>query len=1073
MKRRFGLTVMVLLAAMLALVGALRDTGTTRAGVPLPVKPVFPGNQSGGYNSTALGVPGWSFGETSNAHGSRSGMGTNWGFGSRGNPDISITNGDPLGSFTSYNDVFCDATDDAQGDGTDLFADSDGGTPASPIPCNGMDWMVPLTNGFGVTARFQTLMDFVWLNAVLPVPIPVVPVNILTLATPWAPHTGPSQIWVSGAPAMPSILCTQNAGGSWANSRSETNGNLTSPLPMTSTAPLRGDSGSPCTAGNCADFDLLGFWGAPSIATSSPASIAVTSRILNSGPAADGDFKEVWEVEAPTGVSASWDTTLSKQTNPGGASGTWSSVSAPSATVSGTMLSFHEAAMPKGQTNSYGGTLDLTCTGAGDYIVAIKAYAYPEGGDADNDLINNVAVSAVRIECPKATPEIDVQAMGIASALWSISGTSEDLNPTINQADLVPPGDHVQLLVGDSATLRYGAIVRNQSTVDDIDGKALISAAANDPDNDNDYELGLSWSTSVTGSFGSEPPAASLPSISASCVSMGGQACAGLDVSLTEPAGHMIDIVASLTVTCNEAGKFVMPVKIVNQAVDYGDPSPINNTFFEPAVVYCWASAGDRTAAIDGIDDSTGIYPSWSTSDVSGGNVDSRKPISPTNKPSTAMPQDIGYADRYIANPSCYFFSAAGSPDGGDGWVTPAESMATAPAGIDDDGDCLADAAAAQPGNAVDPNDASGGADCPAVIYNEGAGSFPQIQYTVNADEDCDGLLDGMEMAFGSNPRIADTDGDGLTDYYEMFQFTSPVNTDTDGDGYLDLPPSTYQNSSTAYDNCPGVYNPDQTNTDGLKRDNGDKIPGSFASNPNQDKLGDACDTDDDNDSLLDTAEELCLSTYGNPCDPLDPNTDGYTEVSGAYDRTIDGMEVLSGKDPTDPTSKVGLPPATLFTYLKACHLDLPGNTAFQAYNSNLWVENDPDGDGIDCPTDPDADNGVGDLAVAPLELSDNIEALGYGTAIARKDTDGDGCEDWIEAMDINGDRKVTVGDQTALAKRGVQLAGFEADVTSDAIYDVNKDGKISVGDQTLMAKNTCILKPSGIGCPGPCPSEN
>ena len=175
--------------------------------------------------------------------------------------------------------------------------------------------------------------------------------------------------------------------------------------------------------------------------------------------------------------------------------------------------------------------------------------------------------------------------------------------------------------------------------------------------------------------------------------------------------------------------------------------------------------------------------------------------------------------------------------------------------------------------------------------------------------------------------------------------------------------------------------------------------------------------------------------------------------------------------------SKCGAPSADLVTYLKGCHFDLPGNPDFKAYNNDVWLENDPDGDGIACVTgttivDPDNDNGNGTLAAAPLELSDSIELQGYGTAIGRKDTDGDGCSDWIEVMDVNGDRKVSVSDQTALAKRGALLPGFEADVVSDAIYDVNKDGKISVGDQTLMAKNVCGMKPGDIGCPT-CPAEN
>ena len=105
--------------------------------------------------------------------------------------------------------------------------------------------------------------------------------------------------------------------------------------------------------------------------------------------------------------------------------------------------------------------------------------------------------------------------------------------------------------------------------------------------------------------------------------------------------------------------------------------------------------------------------------------MDARKPISPTNRPSTALGYDTGWADRYIANPSCYYYSAAGSPDGGDGWVTPLESRATAPAGIDDDGDCLADASVAQPGNAVDPIDADTTTMCPALVYNDGKAPMP------------------------------------------------------------------------------------------------------------------------------------------------------------------------------------------------------------------------------------------------------------------------------------------------------------------------------------------------------------
>ena len=51
MKRKFGLAVIVLLAATLALVGAFREVNTTKAGAPLPLKPVFPGTATGGMQN--------------------------------------------------------------------------------------------------------------------------------------------------------------------------------------------------------------------------------------------------------------------------------------------------------------------------------------------------------------------------------------------------------------------------------------------------------------------------------------------------------------------------------------------------------------------------------------------------------------------------------------------------------------------------------------------------------------------------------------------------------------------------------------------------------------------------------------------------------------------------------------------------------------------------------------------------------------------------------------------------------------------------------------------------------------
>ena len=226
-----------------------------------------------------------------------------------------------------------------------------------------------------------------------------------------------------------------------------------------------------------------------------------------------------------------------------------------------------------------------------------------------------------------------------------------------------------------------------------------------------------------------------------------------------------------------------------------------------------------------------------------------------------------------------------------------------------------------------------------------------------------------------------------------------------------------------AVDNCPTVANPDQLNSDGGKRPAGPQIPSGWASNPARDSLGDACDSDDDNDAIADASENELSCPYR-----LNADSDA--------DRIVDGYEVSHSTNACDA-----------------------GNPATPACSGVPFVDGDGDG------------------------LSDCIEHAGYNTCASTNDTtpgwsacatpmdsDGDGCADVLEVMDVNGDRKVSVGDQTLLAKRG---AGLFPPSSSDSVFDVNKDGKISVGDQTLMAKNTCFLKPSLPGCQAAsCPAE-
>jgi hypothetical protein len=260
-------------------------------------------------------------------------------------------------------------------------------------------------------------------------------------------------------------------------------------------------------------------------------------------------------------------------------------------------------------------------------------------------------------------------------------------------------------------------------------------------------------------------------------------------------------------------------------------------------------------------------------------------------------------------------------------------------------------------------------------------------------------------------------------------------------------------------DNCPSVPNPDQVNTDGHPRNAGPNMPGStIASNPNADKKGDACDLDNDNDNALDIYE---LEKGTNP---FDIDSDG--------DTVQDGTELRI--QIADPMSANALNP-NIFptwsileqTYYRGCHINVPTSGPF---GKTGGVENDPDGDGINCPTDIDSDNGTGTGAAAKAEVIDSVEAFGYNTLIANKDTDGDGCDDWVEIHDINGDRTADSGDQLALNRRVARK--IAANPITDRVFDTNKDTYIDSGDQLSLNLNTCTLKRNTGGCPM-CPPEN
>ena len=508
----------------------------------------------------------------------------------------------------------------------------------------------------------------------------------------------------------------------------------------------------------------------------------------------------------------------------------------------------------------------------------------------------------------------------------------------------------------------------------------------------------------------------------------------------------------------------------------YNNPPLANATAGGPA--------GEGGVALD---NNSGLYARWTILQSQGSSSlarvgDLRK--SYTGSPS--IPSDIGYVERII-DLQCFWIDddgCAACDANTDTIISETESWndpdftAAGIGGIDvadTDRDCLIQADKAQPGQPQDSDDEPNpDPKCPVLQYSENP---KVVQYNTSADSDCDGLVDGIEVAYGTNPNNVDTDGDDAPDFVEMFLFTDPTVQDTDGDGYLDKPAGVYLNDGTGLDmagvaipadtdvdNCPtvknGVSEDNQLNTDGAYRPNGIKLDGLWASNPNQDKLGDACDDDDDNDGATDAYENSVIGGKATSL-PLVADTDG--------DRVIDGVEWrVAGGDPNDalvwPAWSVGEQ-----VYFRGCHINVPAQGSFPP--AKLWddeydtlvapkvdddVENDPDGDGLLCGAgDPDSDNGAG-AGAAKLEIEDSLEAFCYGTGLTNKDTDGDGCEDWIEIADTNHNRTVNVADVLEFARRGFNIYPPS---DSDKIFDINCNGFLNVADVLLAAQNSAMLK--------------
>jgi hypothetical protein len=217
-------------------------------------------------------------------------------------------------------------------------------------------------------------------------------------------------------------------------------------------------------------------------------------------------------------------------------------------------------------------------------------------------------------------------------------------------------------------------------------------------------------------------------------------------------------------------------------------------------------------------------------------------------------------------------------------------------------------------------------------------------------------------------------------------------------------------NTDATKDNCLFDTNPGQENADGNHVDTSPPYVAAVDDKtwPMSDALGDACDTDRDNDGLSDAVEATGSACTGTATNPLLFDTDG--------DRARDGAECSVGTNPTLAASAPTL---------------------------------------VQCGAAGDAD---GD------KIQNRLEFCYYGTSTTNVDSDGDapggldgdGGKDGCEVASINSDQVVNSGDQGKMGSVILLAVPYHSGV------DLNKDGFVNSGDQGIMA--------SFISPPGQCP---
>ncbi|SCG55144.1 hypothetical protein GA0070619_3220 [Micromonospora zamorensis] len=220
-----------------------------------------------------------------------------------------------------------------------------------------------------------------------------------------------------------------------------------------------------------------------------------------------------------------------------------------------------------------------------------------------------------------------------------------------------------------------------------------------------------------------------------------------------------------------------------------------------------------------------------------------------------------------------------------------------------------------------------------ADAWANGFKVLTRLGITYGGDHDSDGVVDVVELRFGSSPLLVDSDGDGLTDKFEITKlagWTMPGRSDTDGDGTNDGAEDVDGDGLSNLREQEVGTSPTEADSDGDGLGDGAEVAQGrnplVADNPPPPVSGPAdpvqttpTDTDTDGDGIADTTEVDDSET-----NPANPDSDGDGLSDGAEinehltnplsadsdgDGLADGYELAhaedQGLDPLIPDERV------------------------------------------------------------------------------------------------------------------------------------------------------------------------